>query len=316
MAPFEVVHTRHVIELDSPALRPSGLHVVGDVFVPLRSSGLPVLCCLPGGGLSRKYWDLRPGGDESYSFALYAARRGFPVLTVDHLGTGESDLPPGAPPPTLGQVVQANDCAFRRLVDVVRTQLALPAQPRAVGVGHSMGAVLTLRQHAEFPRYSALALLGFTTAGLPEKLPPDLVAAAGKRPGDDVLARLTGSMFGSAYPNLGAGTSPARSASESSALDRAIADCTTPLLGVGGLLALLPGNVAHEARRVRIPVFLGNGEHDRLVNARAGAHEYPRARSVEAFVLAGSGHRQNLAPDRLRLWEALTDWASRTAPRL
>lgn len=142
---------------------------------------------------------------------------------------------------------------------------------------------------------------------------PILDAAAGILD-DRLLARLAESMFGSAYPRLGAGNGQARPAPEQSAPGRAVAEFGTVLLGAGGMLSLLPGNVAREARRTRVPVFLGNGAHDRLVGARAGAHEFPQARSVDEFVLADSGHSHNMAPDRRLLWSAVEAWAVRVAP--
>ena len=49
-----------------------------------------VLFCFPGGGMSRRYFDLAAPG---YSFAEYACERGFTVITVDHPGVGDSDAP-------------------------------------------------------------------------------------------------------------------------------------------------------------------------------------------------------------------------------
>src|SRR5882724_12292996 len=92
----------------------AGHLVAADVFRPAAEFVRPIVfCCLSGGGMSRRYWDLRPAGDHTYSFARWAVRAGFPVICVDHLGTGESTLPPRAVAPLLSEVVAANDVAFR-----------------------------------------------------------------------------------------------------------------------------------------------------------------------------------------------------------
>lgn len=52
-----------------------------------------VLVCVPGGTYSREYWDLHVPGRGGYSFAEFATAHGYPVLTIDPLGTGESFRP-------------------------------------------------------------------------------------------------------------------------------------------------------------------------------------------------------------------------------
>ena len=49
-----------------------------------------LLVCLPGGTYSREYWDLNIPGHPGYSFADFATENGYPVVTIDPLGTGES----------------------------------------------------------------------------------------------------------------------------------------------------------------------------------------------------------------------------------
>ena len=64
-------------------------------YYPRRTSDAAgaVLVCLPGGTYSREYWDLNVPGRGGYSFAEFATERGYSVVTVDPLGTGESSKP-------------------------------------------------------------------------------------------------------------------------------------------------------------------------------------------------------------------------------
>lgn len=273
----------------------AGQRVAADVFLPPAGLARPIaFCCLSGGGISRRYWDLRP---ETYSFAVWASRAGFPVLCVDHIGTGDSPLSDGATAPLLGQVVAANDAAFRILLD------DLPGL-RSVGVGHSMGATMTIRQQAAHDTYDAVALLGFGTEGLPTQLSPEILAACAERmPDDNRLAEWTLKMFGSAYPML----------SEDSA--KPMDAATTVLLGSGGLLSMLPGNVADSAARLRVPVLVLNGARDSLVNGHcARAEQYPQAASFTTYVFPGVGHNHNVAPARRQMWEKLLHWAESVVP--
>jgi pimeloyl-ACP methyl ester carboxylesterase len=282
-----------------------GHWVAADVFLPEGGNARPVaFCCLAGGGMSRRYWDLSP---DTYSFARWAAGNGFPVICVDHLGTGGSTLPPETVAPLLSTVVTANDAAFRILLDELR--LDTPGL-RSVGVGHSMGAALTVRQQAAHKTHDAVALLGFDTAGLPEHLPADILAAcADGIPDDERIAELTLRMFGSAYPTRRGGAFHGESTPARQALNAA----ATVLLGSGGLLSILPGNVAAEAARLRVPVLVANGERDPLLSARrATAGQYPAAAGFATVVLPDSGHNHNVAPTRHELWRELASWAERT----
>ncbi|MCW2889261.1 MAG: alpha/beta hydrolase [Streptosporangiaceae bacterium] len=306
--------SHHRRDIDVGALAPGleGYRVAADVFLPACSQVYsPAFCCLPGGGASRRYWDLRPPGDDGYSFAVHMARAGFPVICLDHLGTGESALPRPAEPPLLGQVVAANDAAFRLLLGELRHTVA---GLRSVGVGHSMGAVLTVRQQARHGTHDAIALLGFSIKGLPSVLPPEILAACSEGiPGDVELAELTLRKFGSAYPDLNrGGTDPA----VPDPLRRALKEYATVLLGAGGMLSLLPGNVASDAAEVRVPVLLANGDRDALVGGGPPpTSPYSRATQITAFVVPEAGHNLTIAPARHRLWNRLLRWAKESAIR-
>lgn len=272
--------------------------------------------------MSRRYWDLRSPEDDTYSFALWMVRAGFPVITVDHLGTGESTLPDGAPAPLLGQVIAANDAAFRTLLDELRQNGLDGGGPlpdlRAVGVGHSMGAVLTVRQQATYGTYDGVALLGFDPEGLPAYLPPEVLLGWAQGPPDDhCLAELTLRMFGTAYPERQVDTTGAGFHGERIAepVQHAIDAAATATLGAGGLLSMLPGNVAADAARLRVPVLVINGERDSLLNGRqARAELYQQAASFTTFVLPGMGHNHNLAANREELWEKLLRWVESVIP--
>lgn len=93
-----------------------------------------------------------------------------------------------------------------------------------------------------------------------------------------------------------------------------MAAAATVLLGAGGLLSMLPGNVADSAARLRVPVLVCNGARDPLMNGNgARAEQYPQAASFTTYVFPGVGHNHNVAPARHQMWGKLLDWAARYA---
>ena len=283
-----------------------------DVFMPppgVRARPI-AFCCLAGGGMSRAYWDLRVPGDDTYSFARWSAARGFPVITVDHLGVGESVLPADAAAPLLRDVIAANDAVLRVLCDELR-RFGIGGRPipdlRTVGVGHSMGAVLTVRQQSVYSSHEALSLFGFSTAGLPDQLSqisPELLSRADRPIDDQRVAKLARLMFGSPYAVLNTVTA----SDADSPIKRALQAAATVTLTAGGLLSMLPGNVARELSRLTVPVLILNGDRDPLVTGRPEDAAHCPAGSASR-VVAGSGHNHNAAELRHEFWIQLVDWA-------
>ena len=144
----------------SAALDVPGAHAIAvDAIVP-RDAGAaarrPVLCCLPGGSLSRRYHDLELDGDRSYSFAEFMAARGFASLLFDHLGTGESSRPDGPAALDPDRIAAANQAALARALARLRAGGAEPglpplAAPATIGVGHSMGSMVAQRFAIDHP---------------------------------------------------------------------------------------------------------------------------------------------------------------------
>ncbi|MCU1646131.1 MAG: alpha/beta hydrolase [Nocardia sp.] len=314
----DIAATRHVVDVGPIVPELAGQPIAATVFSPADPSGQIVFCCLPGGGLSRRYWDLQVPEDDSYSFARWMASRGFPVISVDHAGTGGSTLSRDGTPPLLGHVIAANHAVFSILCNKLQQQwtgTATAPALRRVGVGHSMGAGLTVRQQAVHETYDAICLVGFDTKGLPGVIPPEVTDLLTDEPPDDVLlAQLTVRMFGSAYPAMSANVHGTRTVPAPVRL--AMEAATTRLLGAGGLLSLLPGNVAIDAGRIRVPALVLNGEHDSLINGRLDrVTRYPGTASFTSHVLPGAGHIHNIAPTRNLFWENMLHWTRNAFPQ-
>jgi pimeloyl-ACP methyl ester carboxylesterase len=175
--------------------------------------------------------------------------------------------------------------------------------------------MMTVLQQAAQRQHSAIALLGFSTRGLPEYLGPKLreLDTAAQRA---QLVDLTRGMFSEPYPEIrpspqssaiysGAEAEPAGVEAIKAARDR--------LLPVPAFMSMLPGNVAPEAAAVTVPVFLGLGERDMAGPTHQVPAAFTGSGDVTLHILPKAGHSHFLFPARHGLFERLAAWAQSCA---
>jgi pimeloyl-ACP methyl ester carboxylesterase len=276
-----------------------------------------MLVCLPGGGISRRYFDLQPPEsqlDGSFSFARQMTARGFIVALVDHLGVGDSSRPKDGYALSSDVLSQAADHVHGAIRAQVQAQYGSAfAHLFSIGVGHSMGAMITVLQQAQHHTHEAIVLLGFSTRGLPEYVPQPLHGLAR----DPValraqLAAHARQMFKEPYPRL----QPTAESREMFAGDRADARGVAalklagdePVLPVPGFHAILPDNVALEAARIDVPVFVAVGDLDIVGPPGEVGRAYERSRAVASYVMPNTGHCHFLFASRFALFEAIAAW--------
>lgn len=282
-----------------------------------------LLLCLPGGNMNRRYFDLRPPApdeaDDSFSFAAQMCASGCIVAALDHLGLGDSSKPQNGWQLTTELLVQANVTASAELLARLREgrlDPALPALPglRSIGVGHSMGAMLTILQQHVARQHAGVALLGFSTRGLPEYAPPAVRDAADPLALRPLLPQIAEQMFGQPYPVIQGGGERGNNAElfgsrkadpRGIAALKAATDC---LLPIPAAMSIVPGNVAPEAAALDVPVFLGMGERDMVGPTHQVPAAFTGSQDVSLCILAETGHSHFLFPARLRLFERLAAW--------
>ncbi len=302
--------------------------VAVDVVVPTGRTANPAnvaLACLPGGFLSRRYYDLgqnlEQGGDWSYSFAEAMASQGFVVLAFDHLGIGESTRPEpieGGYALGVEVVARVNQLALERALE--RLAEGDPARgipptrcSATIGVGHSMGSVLTVEQQAQARPHRALVLFSFSTKGLPRFLNEDQLGYAN----DPVrtrreLGEIVRRSFGTPYPPrpnqdetnrraaFGVGTAPPRA-------EALLEGASTHLLAAGGLLSMIPGGYAPPAEAIDVPVYILVGDHD-LHGVLELADELPKCPEKTTRVLEDCWHCHFVANTRASIWSEIPAW--------
>jgi hypothetical protein len=82
---------RSTINVDVAAVAPAGcMLIAADIFVPQDLAPRPLLwVCIPGGGISRQYFDLDVARQEgAFSMARHLAAGGDLIVTVDPPGVG------------------------------------------------------------------------------------------------------------------------------------------------------------------------------------------------------------------------------------
>ena len=282
---------------------------------------ITLLLCLPGGFLSRSYYDLEIGGSRRYSFAEAMARKGFVTLALDHVGTGASSRPADLEDGYrigLESIAAANQLAFKAARERLRAGDPAAGLPplrvgKSIGVGHSMGSMLTVEQQAAARPHDALVLFAFGTHGTPRFLDDTLRAYAN----DPVRLRrelgdLARRAMGSPYPErahdseenrraaFGVGTAPPDA-------EEALHGAATNLLAMGGLASMIPGGYAPPAAQIDVPVFMLFGDHD-LLDDRHTRAELPQVPDLTTFALEDAWHCHFVANTREQLWEAVSEW--------
>ena len=276
--------------------------LAADVHVPRELSVGPVVCCcVPGGGMSRGYFDIQaPPSVGNFSMARHLVERGVVVITLDSPGVGESDVPDDGYTLTPDVVADVNARAFDQLLE------EWPDAHR-IGVGHSAGGLLTVVQQARHRTYDALGLFGFGRGGHEQ-----FALTQEERDQAGGIVELTRARFGDPLPGGGStATSPFLLGGMEvppEALD-ALGSVKTRLLGVVGLTSMIPGSVDAEMAAVEAPVFLALGEHDIAGDPHLIPACFTGSNDFTLFVLPGTGHNHNVAPDRELLWERFVVWA-------
>lgn len=311
---------RHLFSVDvSHAVEEAGQHAISaQVALPLSRDGAAprvVLCCLPGGFLSKAYFDLEIDGSYEFSFVEYMARRGFATICLDHLGSGESSRPKDGYAFGVDALARANQAALATLLERLRAGDGLPALPElvSVGVGHSMGSCLSVVQQARHAPHAALVLFSFTTAGLPHFLGEAELALADDpaRAHAEVPQRVR-ALYDDPFPARAQNAPPDSHAAYSVGsapprAQRALQKAGTNLLAIPGTLAMIPGAYTPYAEEIACPVFVAAGDHD-LHGVREVSGMFPRAPEIIAYELKDSWHCHNVANTRAKLWHRVIHW--------
>ena len=281
------------------------------------SADLPAIWSLwfPGGTYSgRGYFDLHVAGEDekSYSQARTLSSQGIGVITLDHLGTGQS------PCTVHGRLLTRERYAslYALLVTHLRERLqagtlceqvaTIPEEQLwLLGGGHSLGAFLLTALQARFHPFDAVALLGWTQGPChPEwvRQMQELMQQGFSEHNWYVALdrRVLRPFF---YGDPVVVTEDVIAADEAQAV-------SLP----GGLQIPLEAHLRQTwgnevlASQIACPVYLSFAEEDLTASASQEAQYYSGCRDVTCFILSGATHCANFALGRRQLWEHLAGW--------
>ena len=283
--------------LDGPA------HIAGTLFIPDTPRSPPTIALLvPGGGFTRRYYDLQLVGHDGYSAALQLAEHGIVAVAIDSLGTGASTVPADGREVTLDRSAAALGEVARQLRRQARGGTLHPAIPGGdafiVGIGHSLGGCTMTLQQGSDAACDAVAILGFScqyiqTAIDPntgERLRPRIPHGNGYNKSDPVTHR----------DRFYTGSVPLAVIEAEEAGRVAMPD--------GVAEVLIPGRSAPAAARITVPVLLGFGEFDVSPDPRKEPGYYVASRDITVLLLPDAAHCHNSASGRVGFWRRIGDW--------
>jgi pimeloyl-ACP methyl ester carboxylesterase len=283
-----------------------------EIFPP-EGPAKAALFCFPGGACTREYFDLsfcdaKCVENTSYSFARSMAQRGYLVITIDHLGVGESTRPQDGFLLTPERVVQANEIVVERLIEMEQyRQYANSALPK-VAVGHSLGALLAICQQAWHQSFDGLAMLGFGHGGVPEFL-CELGKDIAEHPTSAMsrAVELAKAQFGQPYLAMGSPDADELEKRNAEAgLVEAVRRKSCDLIAVLGALTLVPNVVWEISREVTVPSFAAMGDRDICGDFTLQSELV--AGPVTSVLLENTRHNHFMFPGRTPLYKALDQW--------
>jgi alpha-beta hydrolase superfamily lysophospholipase len=274
-----------------------------------------VIFAFPGGGYNRHYYDLDLPGYRGYSQAAHHVGQGFVVVTIDHVGTGDSSVPDTAL--DYSDIARLDAAAVARISQLLSSG-GLPADVPGVrirariGLGQSYGGLLLTVLEGEHPTFDGVAFLGWsaiesrprTGLAMPPmdalRLPPGSGLAHPLRaamhfddePEDIVEEDMRG------WPQRDGVPVPAWATRHMPGGPRQRS----------ALSPVDPGVVSEQAARIACPVFTACGERDVCADLRREPAAYATSPDITLFFLPRSSHMHNFASTRQLLWRRIDSW--------
>ena len=275
-----------------------GLTFTAKSFPPNGEDKKTTLFCLPGGGACAEFFDLT----DSHSFARRMSARGYAVITMDHPGTATNPLPVDYP-----------FLMPRKAADLIAACITAWTDGDVIGIGHSMGGMVTTLIQARHKPFKAIGLLGSSAGGLDWGLTEDEKTYI-ENP--DAFARdletLTLAKFKMPFIKGGAGPSgkSITFGGETPELTQRLREISCELFAAGGMMSMTRGSFRQEVNAIDVPIFFAFGDHDIGIPPEDAPKDYINAPSHELTVLENTGHNSLAFGSIETLCEKLDYWAS------
>ena len=307
------------VPVPSPDGGQQGWEIAATVYLPAADALArhpPLLALMPGGGYSRRYYDL-PG--PGYSQAAHHVQRGTIVVAIDHLGAGDSS----APPPeltTLPAVAAANHAAVVAVASRLRAGTLAPGVPPAdlgcvVGAGHSIGGHVLAAMQAAHRTFDGVAILGSSLVHMTIPVRRGAPGApADGLPGADW--EVGGIDWGWAFhwqdTPVPADLASLIAADIAAGLPTRTTAPEWATVGYPGFTpeSVLPGVIADQAARIDVPVLLAMAERDVCQSPAEEVAALKAATDIRVVVVPRMAHMHNFATTRTQIWDRLDEFVA------
>lgn len=335
-----------IIDIDSPALSEYA-RIAATVVLPhaehMRDP--PIVCfAKPAGSYARAYFTLDLPGPGEGAQAQWHAERGWIFVALDNIGTGQSSRHSAADL-TLATVCEINARAEKEILLKLANGMISPSlppviQPITIGLGHSLGACLTIAQQAHHACYDGIAVLGYgvyhnqppTPPGEPPIVVPwfsrdvpadqpggilNLAAVQASRANGTDQAGLSALQWSSYFDDVPDEVVATDVSHYEYVLDALPSDrvpalpwVATGIAGMASRSVLTPGIVAPESAAISVPVLLAMGERDFIAEPGGEPRAFRSSDSVDLFICPRMGHMHNFASTRELLWRRIDSFGA------
>ena len=276
-------------------------------YAPDKNPSHILFMCLPGGGVTRELFDLGTFDNFDYSFISRMTALGHTVLTMDHPGTGTNPLPDKHPflmPRDAADYEGLAFSQFARQIDAMDLQW--------IGVGHSMGGMLTILNQARHAPYAGICLFGSSAGGLDWGLDEHELTyknreAAIKADLQDLVLRKFKMEF--TPPMGGPSGNSITFGGATEKLNERLRNIGTQLYAAGGMMGMIRGSMASEVKAITCPIFFAFGDHDIGIPPEDAPKDFVHAKSTALTVLENTGHNSFAFPSIEHLCSELNNWA-------
>ena len=259
------------------------------------------LFCLPGGGLSKDYFDLAP----EFSFAARMSALGYDVIAMDHPGIASNPIAETHP------FYTPQDAAGYMVKALGQWDIQTPI----IGVGHSLGGMMIMLMQGAHSPFKALALFGSSAGGLDWGLSDEEKTYINK---PDAFARdlekLSLAKFGGPISRHGRGPSGESIVfgGETPALTQSLRDAACEMNSAGAMMSMMRGSFRAEVEAIDVPLFFAFGDHDIGIPPKDAPKDYINAPSTELIILENTGHNHFAFSSIKTLCREFDRWVSRT----
>lgn len=274
-------------------------NLVGYLYSAPSRPGRTLQVAIHGASYNHAYWAVPAVNGRDYSYAEFMAGKGYAVLALDMLGTGESDKPDGD---------FLNLAETAASVQQVLSALRGAASPTGchfehiVFVGHSNGSLISTRTQGVYGAADGLIATGWAYTPHPIPIQDAAVEVLTANPYVRTNEELRRQLFYHA-PQV------------DPAVVRYDMDSLADQVARGQFADLFRAAVQDAAqscsRDVKVPVLIQLADYDVLAPASvaaAAAQYFPHAASFAVQTLTDMGHCFNTHLTNRQSWDGITSW--------